>query len=1681
MADSKALTDGGQYLLNHGMKQHLLGHGILVTVHEIRDSLVRVKLDDHKVVTIHLDIALPSTAMELLRSRWMKALMGAQLVSAPIRMLGLQRINDEAFRATEETVMLKQCGIVNSSELRLVECYAGGVGGWSRAAGFMSQLKPETPLQVVGAVEKDPDIAKSWNSNHATRHNCICIVGDLTDEGVWMDMCHESEPNALSISSPCRSFSRAGSQNGWNSQDAFCLASSLWFSHLAGVQLLTVENVEALRECQHHWEGFLSMIDFCGYRIAAEKCVNANILHPICRARAIIVLVAKSIPIPNHPSVQWPSFLDQPECVSLWSSGRWVDPPQEHMFELQLDEPVLQEYLKRDRMPPKMRHDMMVGSPEEARHVRCIRSQFPIPSGTMLAQYGNQHNMQGQILGSLRRMNRTDCRLLHPLELVIASGVAAPCILPQNRRLAYTMVGNMITEMHGLLGLSMAVNVVHEILECSPIDVKHLLQFHAKLCISKDTVQWLIGDVSEGIMYVRGTMDNESIPRMSCTPLDDDPLSQFAAEYQTGRICQVRELEGQTVQTPASVRIPFDAKPDHIMDATRKLLPTWEPFEVFGDHGNQLNGARCFNDEILTIAGHDTAAIFDLQGVVVGWAEFLCKLPILPHECFHEWSINGTPVTAFKWYDADGLPWDLGSPMMYNGKLFTDGNVPWPNMMTEGHVLVVRIANKTINSQFIKFSLHQTIEDLMAAEQMLMGPSDRISSTCNHTTGSVDPNALLQDTPIVVFSIVPAHKKINVMIQQANVITEKWVERGTRLFEVHQRKPHEIPVESGRELAWDMPILHTMRVQILQDPDEEEISPTIPFTVIDDPAHDSLMAQRFDTSIQQLINNTTIKVQHAMQQTLTSGHTFPFPEATRQRASILMQYGPAVGNDEMSIHLIALASTEKANIIGMKSWSDDFLLWEDFDWPVPQQPRDDMKNILMLLCDKHWIPVIVYVETRRVEYRNMADLTNIQTLAITSMFEHGETLDMIRFDSKDGLDYGQFGWCGLEGLEWIWARLEIEHIPLQEEIDATWMKLQCVVEPKEMDRYLRSFPLEEHKTFPLRVDFMRMLMEDPTQPIVHGFGIEGERKPPQNLKLIGRVAAVLISKGHPSKEATEIAEHAVQFQDSQLKSVMHAKDQIAYHTILEHCVRHNIPVHQMTKSQAVSKLQSFWRSKWSKQSTRLPTKVDPNQIQWIAKTFMVRNGQYVDPQNSWSPMTRGLAISTPSELEPYLAKGKLLSSEVNTALTCEKVSAVDPIQVQQVEIMVRDAHGNHALIQAWLTSFGPTPVIVAPKKNADVEVDSLSTLSFTVHQCHVDEFWWKDLLMHPARFLLQQTFKDEEIPKFAKIWSRRWMLGGRNSESQLADSFSLLGSVNADAVDAILAKSGTQRPPIFISPLPNKNAEDNQKWNGMRVVWMGREIEGALLAIGPIKDHCGLVFKPPSYGIRVPEGRFQEIYREIKQEDPPSVVKCTFSNGKFIVGAASHPAATQFAINSVPIIHSWIKEIPKETKPILAGKLVMQHETGSESKGTDTLQSQDPWGSASLPQPNKSQFSGQASWAQYRPVTTSYGPYRGPPTVSTTTAADESMKGQSDRINSIEADLASIKSHMEATQQSNENRFNRLQNDMQTMQTSMRSTLEAALSDQSSQLIRTFEQLMKGSPKATPRAEEGARSRSPTR
>lgn len=148
----------------------------------------------------------------------------------------------------------------------------------------------------------------------------------------------------------------------------------------------------------------------------------------------------------------------------------------------------------------------------------------------------------------------------------------------------------------------------------------------------------------------------------------------------------------------------------------------------------------------------------------------MCHLPIRPHETLDECTINMIPMRHFSWYDAEGMPWDITSMIMFNGNFATDGEVPWPKSRRENHVIVARIEGKSISSQLVKHMPNQTVEDLLAAEQIILGPSERVHEPRNHANMVVDPFMLLKDLSVLVYRVIEAHRLIEIQIQMQNVI-----------------------------------------------------------------------------------------------------------------------------------------------------------------------------------------------------------------------------------------------------------------------------------------------------------------------------------------------------------------------------------------------------------------------------------------------------------------------------------------------------------------------------------------------------------------------------------------------------------------------------------------------------------------------------------------------------------------------------------------------------------------------------------------------------------------------------------------------------------------------------------------------------------------------------------------------
>lgn len=180
------------------------------------------------------------------------------------------------------------------------------------------------------------------------------------------------------------------------------------------------------------------------------------------------------------------------------------------------------------------------------------------------------------------------------------------------------------------------------------------------------------------------------------------------------------------------------------------------------------------------------------------------------------------------------------------------------------------------------------------------------------------------------------------------------------------------------------------------------------------------------------------------------------------------------------------------------------------------------------------------------------------------------------------------------------------------------------------------------------------------------------------------------------------------------------------------------------------------------------------------------------------------------------------------------------------------------------------------------------------------------------------------------------------------------------------------------------------------------------------------------------------------------------------------------AINSKPILVSKMQEAHREGRGIVAGKLMLE-QPDSGHVNDDPLQLNDPWKKPSAAKQTVAPATATGAWDGYKGTGTTKNPTMPRPTESI-------LKTQSQRITTLETDLQEIKTQIAQSDRANQAQFTQLKGDITTMSNTLRSSLETALQDQSSQLIRTFESLMRtnGGPAATDKTD-GSRSRSPVR
>eukprot|EP00438_Fugacium_kawagutii_P008798 Skav229071 [mRNA] locus=scaffold2781:90929:94087:- [translate_table: standard] len=1044
------------------------------------------------------------------------------------------------------------------------------------------------------------------------------------------------------------------------------------------------------------------------------------------------------------------------------------------------------------------------------------------------------------------------------------------------------------------------------------------------------------------------------------------------------------------------------------------------------------------------------------------------------HERFRSITIEGKPFASATWVDVDGQAIDPDQCIGFHRHVFTKSTFSWNRIKHPDETKVIIVDGHDTSSFVVKHGSDEDVESLVFAHQVLVGPQMKTVQINDAMANEIEITRMLTTVPVLVLQMISSHDKIRIRLKKDHKQQEYWVTKGTRLFEVCTPRAHHVLVDhTGKALPWDLPCYQHIIAQDIEVDDEYsevEPSPTQPFEItVPEQGTEALCTA--DLSINALIQQNMHQIQQRLQQMLDVPVSGAITMFLQDRLITLCQRGPAVGDDEMRFFLWKLRQDHDIHTHGIYQWNDEQHVWQR-DTADTNAPSNQpwIKGVAVVCMHQHWIPLFASPESGNQVFYYCAKPMADDTLADLGNCIWGPRLLSFVHIQADEI----YGWCGFQAMQWMTLMMNVM-IQRTDDVQHSELlgMLQKALSSSVMENYERTMVppkggLDQTFVNTCRDAFVRQQFESPSQPVYHGMG---DKEPMNKLRALGKIAAVMIGRNHTQEEAMEVA---TRITDSNLvlaKSIASQKDNKAYGLILEHCAKHSIQL-QHTKAEAAQRLQQWFRRKYAPKNTKkaeTSNRVDLHQLAIPEKSFMIRNGEYVSVQKTWSPAIRGIAVSSRAEVDKFLQAGKMISAEANAAIILEDVKTTGEIETSRVTTAAIDMKGNKAIMNVTIINFGERKIIRVPTKDATVETVDATVLSVQLYQNQVKPEDWTAIQGSPAKMILQQLQSDKTKMQVVSLWSRRW----------------------TEDLQTWLVLSGMTTIPIYLSQ--KRNQEEPEQNTSHRVIWVAKNLADTQANIGRLSNHCGIVHKAPNqFGIRVKEQHFAASWTKIKGEEAkvPSQVSTKyryiidglpqaingqaleswgteinwslrvlrkFSSNRYLVGTASPKPEGELSLNGKQVLILDHNEQLRGKHPIVAGKLAFQP---AQTRGEDTLQANDPWGGAH-PGPQKQTTTSNDPWSGWQPTTG-------------TTPVNE---GQNQRINMLEQEMKVLKESFQQNQAEQRNKFAELERDITAVSSDLKSSMHSALQEQSQTLIKTFETLLSKGSKSLP----AERSRSPGR
>ena len=351
-------------------------------------------------------------------------------------------------------------------------------------------------------------------------------------------------------------------------------------------------------------------------------------------------------------------------------------------------------------------------------------------------------------------------------------------------------------------------------------------------------------------------------------------------------------------------------------------------------------------------------------------------------------------------------------------------------------IRVVRRMKHEIQWHDIHFTEGSTFEDVRRAEQILAGPSVKVSIPFDRC-GSAIESRNIEPGDTVVLHLSDVGNSVFVDLCKDDQCRRIFGSKGDRLFQFFRIQPHEIiEDEVGYQMQMDFPVVHPIKIVLVKK--DFDITPTLKYDVED---------EQTDHPFKQIVDHAAMELRDKVQ--MMQGWVQFNVDFALDRWKTLRTYSQWMGDDEMAFMLGWIERKSEIPYAGIYQWhQDEGFTRKDGGSTFEDVPRSGSR-VGAIIIEEHWIPFVAshgYDLCSVTDYANTTKISNkILKQLCHQIFGHER---VVGHWCELGVSEG---WCGFAAVDWLLGKLALPVPALsQDEIQPRILQIQeigraCVV------------------------------------------------------------------------------------------------------------------------------------------------------------------------------------------------------------------------------------------------------------------------------------------------------------------------------------------------------------------------------------------------------------------------------------------------------------------------------------------------------------------------------------------------------------------------------------------------------------------------------------------------------------